>query len=391
MANDFITGLLPVLSRPLGPEFNVFDVMHHGLHEKQISNVFRWLLAVDGTHGLDDRFVRIFVDEVNRARPGDEPFVSTGYWVGQERNTAVGDEDTDIADLVLESDDAVLVIENYYTSDGHGHSYANYLRYSQRDGKRGAVVLLSRDIDRARQTQRWEEAVVVTYGRLADRLVESLSTDHVYQRNNAAAYWFIEQLRHKFSQGGRSMNDQTVLDFVVAMCSTGEAHRYGTQRNERAAEQFASDLADQARERFGEGRELLLTAKQQLRSFSEQVLALQLSESVGGELVRAVSSNFQGVYQWTVNLDLEAAEPGPGQSRIQLKFGPSAWHAIERDPNWADAFDSPPPEYSQIFLTYAGGKRIRQSAVSLREVLEGLSSDDRRLHEEVLSLLDRSL
>lgn len=38
---DLVTALLPVLHRSLDARFNVFDVMHHGTHEKQISNVFR--------------------------------------------------------------------------------------------------------------------------------------------------------------------------------------------------------------------------------------------------------------------------------------------------------------------------------------------------------------
>jgi hypothetical protein len=41
MSDDLVTDLLPVLGRPLDRGFNVLDVMHHGSHEKQISNVFR--------------------------------------------------------------------------------------------------------------------------------------------------------------------------------------------------------------------------------------------------------------------------------------------------------------------------------------------------------------
>ena len=70
MAADLVTGLLPVLGRSLEPGFNVFDVMHHGVHEKQMSNVFRWLLEPEGTHGFGDRFVRIFVDGREGAHPG---------------------------------------------------------------------------------------------------------------------------------------------------------------------------------------------------------------------------------------------------------------------------------------------------------------------------------
>jgi hypothetical protein len=78
---DLATELLPVLHRSLEARFNVFDVMHHGTHEKQISNVFRWLLETEGNHHLGDTFLRIFIDEVNRGLDevnrvlvGREPF-----------------------------------------------------------------------------------------------------------------------------------------------------------------------------------------------------------------------------------------------------------------------------------------------------------------------------
>lgn len=35
VTQDLVSRLLPVLGRSLEAGFNVFDVMHHGLHEKQ--------------------------------------------------------------------------------------------------------------------------------------------------------------------------------------------------------------------------------------------------------------------------------------------------------------------------------------------------------------------
>jgi hypothetical protein len=55
--------------------------MHHGTHEKQISNVFRWLLETEGNHHLGDTFLRIFIDEVNRGLVGREPFAPAAYLV----------------------------------------------------------------------------------------------------------------------------------------------------------------------------------------------------------------------------------------------------------------------------------------------------------------------
>ena len=175
---DLATALLPMLHRSSEARFNVFDVMHHGTHEKQLSNVFRWLLETGGSHHLADTFLRIFIEEVNRGLVGREPFAAAEYLVMQEVNTSeAGEEGQDIADLVLENDDAVIVVENYFTSDGHGHSYERYLRYSQRDGRQGAVVLLCHDQDSSLQTMGWENASVVTYGRLLDRLWDAVEGD----------------------------------------------------------------------------------------------------------------------------------------------------------------------------------------------------------------------
>ena len=159
MANDLVNVMVPVLGRPLDPQFNVFDVMHHGLHEKQISNVFAWLLDREGTHGLGDRFVRIFVEAVNHTSETEQDLaLDDTYWVRQEVNTSSYGEVADIADLVLESDRSVLVVENYFTSDGHGHDYGCYLAFGQRGGKRARVVLLCSKVEDHLLTNGWEDA-----------------------------------------------------------------------------------------------------------------------------------------------------------------------------------------------------------------------------------------
>ena len=61
--DSLVTRLLPTLVQRSEAEFNVFDVMHHGTHEKQLSNLFAWLLTADGSHELGDRFVGWFMDE----------------------------------------------------------------------------------------------------------------------------------------------------------------------------------------------------------------------------------------------------------------------------------------------------------------------------------------
>jgi hypothetical protein len=387
---DLATALLPVLHRSLEARFNVFDVMHHGTHEKQISNVFRWLLETEGNHHLGDTFVRIFIEEVNRGLVGREPFAPAAYLVLQEVNTSDAGDGEDIADLVLKNDGAVIVVENYFTSDGHGHSYDRYLRYSQRDGRQGAVVLLCHDQDSLLQTMGWENASVVTYGRLVDRLRHAVESDPQYQQKHPEPYSFIDQMHRKFVKGRGPVEDHQVLDFLIAMCATGEAVRFGEQRHSSAAEGFANDVAEQARERFGEGRELLGRVKIRLRNFSAQVLKGQLNATLGDGFVSKVSARYAGTYQWTVNFDLPDDEEKFGEHRLQLKFGPSAWFANEKDPYWKRTVDPEVADYSRLFLTRVKAAEVRQSAVTLQEVLDGLAPSDLRLHDEIVQLLSDS-
>lgn len=389
---DLETALLPMLSHGRAVQFNVFDVMHHGTHEKQLSNVFGWLLDTRGSHHLHDTFLSIFIDEVNRSRAVPAQFAVRDFLVLQEVNTSdVPGEAKDIADLVLISDAAVLVVENYYTSDGHGHSYDRYLRHSQRHGKQGAVVLLCHDHDFSRQSLGWEEAAVVTYTRLVDRLWQVLQADARYQREHAEPYAFIDQMHRKFVKGRSRMDDREVLDFVVALCATNEAGRYGEQQQETAAERFANDVAEQARERFGEGRELLLRIKHQLVTYCRGILRPQLDGTLGEGFVGEVSARYQGVYQWTINFTLPALQQGDRanleEARLQLKFGPSAWYANEQDPGWAVKVDAKTADYSRLFITWAATRGVSQSLVSLQEVLDGLGPDDRRLHDEIMQVI----
>jgi len=68
-------------------EFNVFEVMHHGTHEKQLSNVFAWLLDADETHRCGNAFLRIFLEEVNRGCDSTEKVTGDSFGVRQEVNT----------------------------------------------------------------------------------------------------------------------------------------------------------------------------------------------------------------------------------------------------------------------------------------------------------------
>ena len=51
------TRLVPILCAAPKVGFNIFDVLHHGTHEKQLSNLFAWMLDARGSHSLGARFV----------------------------------------------------------------------------------------------------------------------------------------------------------------------------------------------------------------------------------------------------------------------------------------------------------------------------------------------
>jgi hypothetical protein len=385
--SDLTTRLLPVLGRPLDVDFNVFDVMHHGTHEKQLSNVFRWLLEIGGTHNFGTLGQRLFLELVNLDRVGQAPLPAGPYMVRQEVNTAEVGEGGDIADIVLESDSAVLVVENYEISDGHGDGYDRYLRFSQRGGRTGAVVLLCATEDRAPQTSGWQNASVVTYERLLDRLLAELDRDPSYSKHNGDQYAFISQLHRRYARGTGRMSDNDVLDFVTAMCATGEAKRYQERNQDVAAERFATDLAQQARESFGEGREALQRVKARLRAYASAVVSKQLNASLGVDFIEKVTARYSGIYQWTINFETGEIDGAFGEARLQIKFGPFAWFANEQDKGWKQTVAPDIADYSHLFITRAKEHTVWQSAVTLHEVLGGLSRDDTRLHDELLVLI----
>jgi hypothetical protein len=254
-----------------------------------------------------------------------------------------------------------------------GHSYDGYLRYSQRCGRQGAVVLLCHDQDSLLQTMGWENASVVTYGRLLDRLRLAVDSDRQYQQKHPEPDSFIDQMHRKFVKGRGPVEDHQVLDFVIAMCATGEAGRYGEQRHTSAAERFANDVAEQARERFGEGRELLGRVKVRLRNFSAQVLRSQLNATMGDGFVSQVSARYAGTYHWTVNFDLPDDEEKFAEHRLQLKFGPSAWFANEKDPNWKQTVDPEVADYSRLFLAGTGRQERQDTQAGLSDLMTRVS------------------
>lgn len=384
---DAVVELIPMLNREQNVGFNVFDVMHHGLHEKQVSNVFGWLLDANGTHHLGDAFQRVFVDSVNHQLVVADRFVSPRYTIRQEVNTSAAGDPADIADLVLASESESLVIENYVTSDGHGHNYHRYLTFSQSQGRRGAAVLLCRDEVTAQQTDGWEQAPVVTYRRLIDQLRDRLEHDLRYRRENPEAYSFIEQMHRKFSKGRTRMDDSQALNFVVALSRADQAGRLGEPDGTQAALAFADDLAEQARVRFEEGRQVLQRVKAAMKNYAAGPLLRQLVLAWGADTVQGVSANFRGIHQWSVNFQM-AAPSDLREAPMSIKFGPSAWAANRADSGWTRRVAPALADYSHLFLARSGTGEIRQSSVTLQEVLDGLGPDDTRISDELIELFN---
>ena len=384
--NSFVTALLPSLSRSLEEEFNVFRVMHHGTDEKQVSNVFSWLLDPDATHDLGDSVQRIFLDVVNRSLPSGGQLPPTGYTVSQEIDTRGGGElarDADIADILLSRDDAAVIVENYGTSDGHGHDYRRYLAYAKGGGRAGAVVLLCHRRETHLQRDGWEQAVVVTYADVLDSLQAHIARSRSWTQSHSEQNFFIQQMVQHFVEGPAAVNLDDQISFIKAMCDSGESTRYGHRPHERAAQDFADLVAEHARRQFDDTRKTLGAVKTGLRTFAQSTLMRQVNERLGQGRLERAEARFVGKWEWCVNL--HRFDPHPN---VFLVFGPTAVEELA-----AMSVDDVKPDYSRVLVSSALGDRpdrgrIVQTEVGLDDVVSGLSQDDVRLRDSVLEMIE---
>lgn len=379
-----VTQLVPSLSRSLAEQFNVLRVMHHGTHEKQLSNVFAWLLRPDGTHHLGYRFQELFLVRVNEGLPAGAGLPPSGYdHVAQEVDT-VGAVDTgkDIADIVLTRRDARVVIENYGTSDGHGHAYVRYRDFGTQDGRRAAVVLLCIHYDESRRRDGWEEAVVITYATLLSDLRALLADDRAWRKANREQLFFLQQLFDHFLEGHFAMSLDDRLAFIKTMCETGESARYSYRPIARASEEFADLMAQHARQQFDDGRKTLGQIKRALQSYATHTLAKQINDAVPTGQVTRIDVPYQGKWEWCI-----ALRRADGQPNLFLTFGPTAVVENEQVTEPLVA-----PDYSRVFV----GRQSRdseaveiheQTTVGLDKVLGVLPADDTRLRDACLRLL----
>ncbi len=380
-----VTALVPSLSRSLAEQFNVFRVMHHGTHERQLSNVFAWLLRADATHGLGDTFQRIFVRQVSAQVAPGMALPATGYRVTQEVNTSGPDDlSADIADIVLTGENAVLVVENFESSDGHGHCYERYLRFGQAGGTAlSVVVLLCHRHEPSRQRDGWENAVVLTYSELLGELQRHLAADARWQRAHPEPHFFISQLIDHFVEGAAAVNIDDQISFISTMCATGESARYGHQRHDVAGEEFANLVAQHARRQFEEARGTLGRVKRALKDHADRILVAQLNAGLAAGPVTSVKTPYKGQWQWCVALYRADA------AHLFIEFGPTAVVENTRVPQPLAA-----PDYSRLFVTRraegGGIDLISQTDVGLYEVLAGLPSTDVRLRDALIEAASRS-
>lgn len=379
---ELVTRLVPSLSRSLAEQFNVFRVMHHGTHEKQLSNVFAWLLRSDGSHELGDAFQRIFVEMINGSLDDARHLPTSGYRVLQEVNTAGPDDpEKDIADIVLVGPNATIAIENFESSDGHGHDFARYSAYASTGAKQGVVVLLCLRHESYRLTLGWEQAIVLTYGELIASLASHVARETKWQRKHPQQNFFIKQLEHHFTEGAPAVSTADRIAFIEAMCQTGESARYSQVPHEVAAQEFADLVALHAKRQFEDGRRTLAEVKAALKRYAARHLVPQVNAVIQEGPITAVEARFVRSWEWCVTLRRAEAQT------VYLEFGPTA--VVENERCREPVIE---PDFTKIFLTrqaYSdeGIDRIVESTVGLEEVITGLSADDTRLRDAVLAVV----
>src|SRR5699024_2926068 len=327
-----------------------------------------------------------FVKKVNKRVDASKQLPTAGYRVVQEVDTRATEafkpnEGMDIADIVLWRDDAALVIENYGTSDGHGHSYQQYLAHGSAGGRRGIVVLLCHRHEAHLQKDGWEQAAVVTYSEVLSDLKAEVDRDSAWCREHPEQLFFINQMYQHFVKGPEAVNVTDQVSFIKTMCETGESARYGYRPRDRATQEFADLVAEHARKQFEESRLTLAKVKDRLRSFARSVLVDQVDAVIEVGRIEKVVTRFVGQWEWCV--ELQRADSFP---TIFLEFGPTA---VAENARAEESVDD--PDYSQVFVTLRnpendGIARIAHTEVRLAEVIAGIDRDDRRLRDAVLSI-----
>jgi hypothetical protein len=291
----------------------------------------------------------------------------------------------DIADIVLTSPEASVVVENYESSDGHGHDYRRYFAHGAGGGRQSVVVLLCTRRESHRLTDGWEQAVVVTYTEVLEALKAHIAGDVAWRRGHPRQSFFIHELVQHYTEGPGVVSGEDRIGFIKAMCETGESVRYGHRPQEVAAQEFADLLALHAKRQFEEGRRTLAEVKRALKGYAERTLTGQINATLPTGPVTSVEARFVGQWEWCVTLRRADSQPN-----VYLEYGPTAVVENGRAPVPVVG-----PDYTKVFVTRSvagrdGIDRIAQTEVGLDEVLAGLSDDDVRLRDAVLAAVSEN-
>lgn len=101
-----------------------------------------------------------------------------------------------------------------------------------------------------------------------------------------------------------------------------------------------------------------------------------------------VDARMVGRYQSAVSMKTSDSGGGGGYfgddgGAVFLVFGPTAVAANSSPRYWRQPVAE--PDFSRLFLSV--GQEIRQSRVSMEEVLDGISAEDHRLRDEICALV----
>ena len=95
----------------------------------------------------------------------------------------------------------VMVVENYYTSDGHGHSYKGYRRFGEQGGKTCVVVLMCESVNPASQTDDWETCSRRHVPNARGAIMSHIGADPKYQQECPEQYSFFRHMERQFLKG----------------------------------------------------------------------------------------------------------------------------------------------------------------------------------------------
>lgn len=166
--NETIKKLIQDLKEftPLFIEKNIFSIGGRGHYENPISDILSFFIDPQDQHGFGDVFLRAFFCYL-KEYPDVLQLNSTPR---REESTSLGNR----LDIVAESDDWILVIENKirHSVVNPFHDYANYIKKNYKNKDKFYFVVLS--INKEVMPEDW---INITYSELFDFVRNELSKD----------------------------------------------------------------------------------------------------------------------------------------------------------------------------------------------------------------------